>query len=87
MFIQFNKIVTLLFWLAAIITSVIQPEGLLSWIPIAALVIAAVHIIEVGIFWLFFKQQSQDPSKDALFILVFGIFHFQPLIKSVRAQE
>ena len=87
MFNQLNKLITLIFWLAAIVTSVIQPEGLLSWLPIAALAIAAVHIIEVGIFWLCFKQHSQDPSKDALFILVFGVFHFHPLIKSPRTQQ
>jgi uncharacterized protein YhhL (DUF1145 family) len=80
MFSQINKIATVIFWLAAITIQLLNINGPAAWLPIIALVIAAIHIVEVALFLILYKDISKTPSKDAALIFTFGIFHFYPLV-------
>lgn len=81
MWITMNKISTVIFWLLAMVSYVQEWEGLLSYLPLVALVVAAVHVLEVIFFWVSLKDNSDNPKKDALFIMIFGIFHLQQFMK------
>ena len=77
-----NKAITLLFWLSVLVTTVIKFEGVLAWLPLVGLIVLILHLLEAALFWISFKQHSQQPKTDALSILVFGIFHFKRFIRS-----
>lgn len=81
MWITMNKISTVLFWLLAMVSYVQEWTGLLSYLPLVALVVAAVHVLEVIFFWVSLKDNSDNPKKDALLIMIFGIFHLQQFMK------
>lgn len=81
MWITMNKISTVIFWLLAMVSYVQEWEGVLSYLPLVALVVAAVHVLEVIFFWVSLKDNSDNPKKDALFIMIFGIFHLQQFMK------
>ncbi|ASP37601.1 hypothetical protein CHH28_02460 [Bacterioplanes sanyensis] len=73
---------TLVFWGLALTAWLLNWSGLLAWLPAAALLIAAIHALEVAYFWLRLKQHSPEPEKDALHILVFGVFHMQRFMRT-----
>lgn len=75
MWITMNKAATLLFWLLALVSYLMQWPGLLSYLPVAALVVAGIHVLETSFFWLSLKTKSEAPAKDALLIMIFGFFH------------
>lgn len=77
MWVKMNKAATAIFWLLALASYIMQWPGLLSYLPLAALIVAAAHVLEVTFFWFALKQHSEKPAKDALFIMIFGIFHLQ----------
>lgn len=77
MWIKMNKGATVLFWLLALASYLMQWPGLLSYLPLAAVIVAAVHVLEVSFFWLSLKHNSEKPVKDAALIMLFGIFHLQ----------
>ena len=77
MWIAMNKLFTALFWLLALASYVLGWEGLLGYLPMAAVVIAAAHVLEVAFFWVALKDKSDAPGKDAVLIMIFGIFHMQ----------
>jgi putative membrane protein len=77
MWVNMNKAATLAFWMLAMASYVLQWPGLLSYLPLAALIVAGVHVLETAFFWLSLKDKSEKPSKDAALIMVFGIFHLQ----------
>jgi putative membrane protein len=54
-----------------------QWPGLLSYLPLAALVVAGFHVLEMAFFWFSLKDKSNNPGKDAILMMVFGIFHLQ----------
>ena len=81
MWITTNKISTVLFWFLAATSYVQEWTGFLSYLPLVALVVAAVHVLEVIFFWVSLKDNSNEPKKDALFIMIFGIFHLQRFMK------
>ncbi len=76
-----NKIATLLFWLLAALAWLQGWDGWLAWLPPFAVLVAAIHALEVAYFWLGLKQHSQQPGLDALQVFVFGIFHLQRFIR------
>lgn len=77
MWITMNKTITAVFWLLALASYIMQWPGLLSYLPLAALIVAAIHVLEVSFFWFSLKGNSSNPKKDAALIMVFGIFHLQ----------
>lgn len=77
MWVTMNKAATLIFWLLALASYIMQWPGLLSYLPLAAVIIAAAHVLEASFFWFALKGKSENPSKDAALIMVFGIFHMQ----------
>ncbi len=77
MWIMMNKAATIVFWLLALASYILQWPGLLSYLPLAALIVAGIHVLEVAFFWLSLKNKSDNPSKDATLIMIFGIFHMQ----------
>lgn len=85
MWIIMNKSFTALFWLLALASYLMAWPGLLSYLPVAALVIAAIHVLEVAFFWFSLKDNSQAPGKDALLIMIFGIFHMQRFMPKVQS--
>lgn len=85
MWITMNKIATLLFWLLALASYIMQWPGLLSYLPLAALIIAGAHVLETAFFWFAFKDKSESPVKDAALIMVFGIFHMQRFMPKTSA--
>lgn len=76
-----NKTVTVVFWCLALVAWQQQWQGWLAMLPVAALVVAAIHLLEVAYFWFSLKPRSQQPVKDALQILLFGIFHLQRFMR------
>lgn len=74
------KIGTVLFWCLAVYLQWVSHEGLLAWVPQLVLIILAVHVIEIAVFWLLLRAKSRRPLLDAGQILVFGIFHMQKFI-------
>lgn len=76
-----NKAITLLFWLAVLVATVIKFEGVFAWLPLVGLIVLVLHLLEAALFWISFKQYSQQPKTDVLHILVFGIFHFKRFIR------
>lgn len=85
MWIAMNKFFTLVFWILALASYVLQWPGLLSYLPVAALVIAGAHVLEVAFFWFSLKGNSQNPTKDAVLIMIFGIFHMQQFMPKPQA--
>ena len=77
MWVNMNKAATVIFWLLALASYIMQWPGLLSYLPLAALVVAGVHVLEVMFFWFSLKDNSDKPTKDAALIMLFGIFHLQ----------
>lgn len=77
MWITMNKTITAVFWLLALASYIMQWPGLLSYLPLAALIVAGIHVLEVSFFWFSLKSNSSNPKKDAGLIMVFGIFHLQ----------
>ena len=77
MWITMNKAATVAFWLLALASYIMQWPGLLSYLPLAALIVAGAHILETAFFWVSLKAKSENPGKDAALIMVFGIFHLQ----------
>lgn len=77
MWINMNKAATVIFWLLALASYIMQWPGLLSYLPLAALVVAGFHVLEMAFFWFSLKDKSNNPGKDAILIMVFGIFHLQ----------
>lgn len=80
------RTITLLFWLLCLAAYFMGWEGQMSFLPLIGLVVLAAHVLEVVLFFVLFKQDSQNPMKDALYVLVFGIFHLQPFINK-KAQR
>lgn len=76
-----NKAVTLAFWLIAFYLWQQDVTGLLAWIPGIALIVAAVHCIEVAYFWQTQREKSRWPVMDALLVLVFGVFHLHQFMR------
>jgi len=81
----FNKFATLMFWLAVALSFVYHWPGELGWFRTAGLVIAAVHLLEVLYFLLMFRAKSTDVMKDAVLILVYGIFHLRRFVEEETA--
>lgn len=77
MWLTMNKVATALFWLLALASYLFQWPGLLSYLPLAAVIVAGIHVLEVSFFWFSLKDKSQNPKKDAALIMIFGIFHMQ----------
>ena len=77
MWITMNKAATVVFWLLAVASYIMQWPGLLSYLPLAGLIVAGAHVLETAFFWLALKAKSDNPGKDAALIMVFGIFHMQ----------
>lgn len=79
------KMLTLMFWLLA---AIVWWEGyqvfFLEWIPKVALILLAVHLVEVVVFWVLWRAKSRFPVLDAAMILVFGVFH---LLKFTRKEK
>lgn len=80
-----NKIITIIFWLAALTCWVIGAEGIWAWLPKIADVILIIHVFEVAVFLTMFRKYSQQPALDAVQVLIFGMFHLQGFIKQHRA--
>lgn len=85
MMMTLNKIVTLIFWLLAVLAWVQGWQDWLGLLPTVALAVAAIHVLEVIFFWVVLKDRSSTPAADALQIFVFGIFHMQRFIKQKAA--
>ncbi|MBC9252481.1 hypothetical protein A9179_19630 [Pseudomonas alcaligenes] len=66
----------LLFWLLALV-NLLQPFAgpYLSW---AALLILAVHVLEVAVLHGRLQRQA-EPGKDRLLVLLFGVLHIRQL--------
>ena len=77
MWITMNKAATVAFWLLALASYIMQWPGLLSYLPLAALIVAGAHVLETAFFWFALKANSKSPGKDAALIMIFGIFHLQ----------
>jgi uncharacterized protein YhhL (DUF1145 family) len=77
MWVTMNKAATVVFWLLALASYIMQWPGLLSYLPLAAVVVAGAHVLETAFFWFSLKGNSQNPGKDAALIMIFGIFHLQ----------
>jgi len=77
MWVKMNKAATVMFWLLALASYIMQWPGLLSYLPLVALIVAGAHVLEVSFFWFALKKYSDKPVKDASLILIFGIFHLQ----------
>ncbi|OUS40502.1 hypothetical protein A9R00_05710 [Oleispira antarctica] len=77
MWVTMNKAATVVFWLLALASYIMQWPGLLSYLPLAALIVAGVHVLEVSFFWASLRDKSEKPAKDAALIMLFGIFHLQ----------
>lgn len=75
-----NKAITLLFWIFVLIATVVKFDGVLAWLPLIGLVVLVLHVLEAIVFWIGFKQRSQQPQTDVFHILVFGIFHLKQFI-------
>jgi len=80
-----NKAVTVVFWLLALASYIMQWPGLLSYLPLAAVIIAGAHVLETTFFWFALKAKSDNPAKDAALIMVFGIFHMQRFMQTKTA--
>jgi len=85
MWITMNKAVTVVFWLLALASYIMQWPGLLSYLPLAAVIIAGAHVLETTFFWFALKAKSDNPAKDAALIMVFGIFHMQRFMQTKTA--
>lgn len=76
------RTITLLFWVLAVL---VWWEGyqvfFLEWIPKVALVVLGIHVVEVAVYWMFFRAKSRYPRLDALAILVFGVFHMHKFFR------
>lgn len=77
MMVTMNKAATLVFWLLALASYIMQWPGLLSYLPLVAVIVAGIHVLETAFFWFSLKDKSEKPRKDAALIMVFGIFHLQ----------
>jgi putative membrane protein len=77
MWVTINKAATLVFWLLALASYIMQWPGLLSYLPLAAVIVAGAHVLESVFFWFSLKSNSNNPGKDAALIMIFGIFHLQ----------
>lgn len=75
---------TVAFWLLALASYIMQWPGLLSYLPLAALIVAGFHILETTFFWVSLKDKSNNPGKDAALIMVYGIFHLQKFMSKAR---
>lgn len=85
MWIVLNKVATLVFWLLALLVWSQGWDGYLGWLPVIALVVLAIHALEMAYFWVAFRALSRQPLADALQILVFGIFHLRRFIETDAA--
>ncbi len=85
MWITMNKAATVVFWLLALASYIMQWPGLLAYLPLAALIIAGAHLLETAFFWFSLKANSANPVKDAALIMVFGIFHMQRFMPKTAA--
>lgn len=85
MWITMNKAATVVFWLLAGASYTLQWSGLLSYLPLAAAIIAGAHVLETAFFWFALKSKSDNPVKDAALIMVFGIFHMQRFMSKSAA--
>jgi putative membrane protein len=77
MWITMNKAATVVFWMLALASYIMQWPGLLSYLPLAAIIVAGAHVLETTFFWFALKAKSEQPGKDAMLIMIFGIFHLQ----------
>ncbi len=77
MWVTMNKAATVVFWLLALASYIMQWPGLLSYLPLAGVIVLAAHVLETAFFWFSLKKNSENPGKDAALIMVFGIFHLK----------
>ncbi|MDF1764739.1 MAG: DUF1145 domain-containing protein [Oleibacter sp.] len=80
------KAVTLLFWIIAFFAWQQDWQGTLSWLPITALIIAAVHVLEVLFFVFSLRQKSNNVALDAIQIFVFGMPHLQRFMPRAKTK-
>lgn len=87
MWVAMNKAATVVFWLLALASYIMQWPGLLSYLPLAALIIAGAHVLETSFFWFSLKSKSSNPGKDAVLIMIFGIFHMQRFMQKESPEQ
>lgn len=85
-FLLMNKAITLLFWVA------VGANYALAWpapigpaLALAGPLIFIAHIVEVVFFLGKYRKASHAVIADAVQVLVFGIFHFKPIIDKSNA--
>ncbi len=76
------KTVTLVFWVLVIIAWVQEWGGLLGYLPMAGVAVAAIHVLEVLLFVTVLSKRSRNVPMDALLIMIFGVFHLQRFMPS-----
>lgn len=80
-FLLMNKAITLFFWVAVGANYALAlPAPVGPALALAGPLILLAHIVEVILFLAKYRAGSDNVSADAVHILVFGIFHFKPII-------
>jgi len=80
-FLLMNKAITLFFWVAVGANYALGFPGPLGpALGLAGPLILLAHIVEVVFFLKKYRSGSENVPADGVLILVFGIFHFKPII-------
>ncbi len=88
MIILIGKVVTLLFWVAVLVSLFsVFPESVETILGWAGAGILLVHFVEVALFTRRFGAQLIEPKFDKLMVLVFGIFHVLPFMMKALSEE
>ncbi len=85
-FLLMNKVITLLFWVAVGANYALGlPAPIGPALALAGPLIFAAHIVEVLVFFVKYRTASKAVMPDAVQILIFGVFHFKPIIDKSKA--
>lgn len=85
-FLLINKAITLFFWVAVGANYALGfPAPVGPALGLAGPLIFLAHIVEVAIFLRKYRAASHAVAADAVQILIFGVFHFKPIIDKSNA--
>lgn len=85
-FLLMNKVITLFFWVAVGVNYALGlPAPIGPALGLAGPLILLAHIVEVLLFVSKYRAGSDNVPADAVQILVFGVFHFKPIIDKSKA--
>lgn len=69
------------FWFFVAVAWVQNWDGMMGWLPEIGLLVAVIHVFEIGFFFIKFKDKSNNLAWDGLQVFFFGMAHMGRFFK------